>query len=90
MQPVPTYQLTAGVSLFALFGGAPPPFLRFPPTFFLLGNVFFPRQPLQTATKASVSCVLFLFENAVVDTKTKYVFAIIGVFLLGFTNEVFR
>lgn len=45
---------------------------------------------VQTATKASVSCVLFLFENAVVDTKTKYVFAIIGAFLLGFTNEVFR
>ena len=71
--------------MFALFWRCPFPVFSPPPSwhFFLLAN-------LQAATKASASCVLFLFEDAVVDTKTKYVFAIIGVFLLGFTNELFR
>ncbi|CAM9539476.1 unnamed protein product [Choristocarpus tenellus] len=35
-------------------------------------------------------CVLFLFENAVVDTTGKYVGVLIGVFLLGLVNEAIR
>ena len=35
-------------------------------------------------------CILFLFENATVDTSTKYAFAAIGVFLMGFANEMIR
>lgn len=45
---------------------------------------------MQAAVKSSVSCVLFLFEDAAVDTKTKYAFAVIGVFLMGFANEMIR
>mmetsp|Transcript_6247 Transcript_6247/g.9746 ORF Transcript_6247/g.9746 Transcript_6247/m.9746 type:complete len:170 (+) Transcript_6247:112-621(+) len=33
-------------------------------------------------------CMLFLFEGAVVDTATKYVFAILGAFLLAFGMHV--
>eukprot|EP00904_Undaria_pinnatifida_P002268 jgi/Undpi1/12041/HiC_scaffold_4.g01740.m1 len=44
----------------------------------------------QSATKASVNCVLFLFEGAGVTSETKYAFAVIGVFLLGFANEMIR
>lgn len=44
----------------------------------------------QAASKASSACVLFLFEGSAVNTETKYAFAIIGVFLMGFTNEMVR
>ncbi|CAN0390761.1 unnamed protein product [Pylaiella littoralis] len=44
----------------------------------------------QAAVTDSVSCVLFLFEGAVVDSKTKYAFAAIGVFLMGFAVEMIR
>ncbi|CAM9845974.1 unnamed protein product [Ectocarpus sp. 4 AP-2014] len=44
----------------------------------------------QSATSASVSCILFLFEGAGVDTKTKYVFAALGAFCMGFANEMIR
>lgn len=35
-------------------------------------------------------CVLFLFEGANVDTPTKYVFALLGAFLMSFANEIIR
>lgn len=44
----------------------------------------------QAATTASVNCVLFLFEGAAVDTRTKYTFAAIGAFLMGFASEMIR
>eukprot|EP00903_Cladosiphon_okamuranus_P010730 g10142.t1 len=44
----------------------------------------------QAATSASVRCILFLFEGAGVDTKTKYAFAALGAFAMGFTNEMIR
>lgn len=45
---------------------------------------------VQAATSASVRCILFLFEGAGVDTKTKYAFAALGAFTMGFTNEMIR
>ncbi|CAM9253686.1 unnamed protein product [Ectocarpus sp. 8 AP-2014] len=44
----------------------------------------------QSATSASVNCILFLFEGAGVDTKTKYAFAALGAFCMGFANEMIR
>eukprot|EP00752_Nemacystus_decipiens_P009703 g8666.t1 len=44
----------------------------------------------QAATSASVNCILFLFEGAGVDTKTKYAFAALGAFAMGFANEMIR
>ncbi|CAB1099913.1 unnamed protein product [Ectocarpus sp. CCAP 1310/34] len=44
----------------------------------------------QAATSASVNCILFLFEGAGVDTKTKYAFAALGAFCMGFANEMIR
>lgn len=44
----------------------------------------------QRATESSVNCVLFLFEDAVVDNETKYAFAVIGAFLIAFTTEIIR
>eukprot|EP00050_Salpingoeca_kvevrii_P004887 m.264828 g.264828 ORF g.264828 m.264828 type:complete len:217 (+) comp11055_c0_seq1:6910-7560(+) len=35
-------------------------------------------------------CVLFLFQDAVVDTATRYAFAVLGAFALGMCNEFFR
>jgi Ctr copper transporter family len=34
------------------------------------------------------SCVLFLFEGAVVDSATKYAFAVLGAFLMAMMNEL--
>ena len=36
------------------------------------------------------TCVLFLFQGAAVDTATKYAFAILGVFVIAFLNEILR
>ncbi|CAN0065670.1 unnamed protein product [Ascophyllum nodosum] len=44
----------------------------------------------QSASGADATCVLFLFQNAVVDTKTKYAIAVIGVFCMAFANEMIR
>lgn len=44
----------------------------------------------QAASSHTVNCVLFLFEGAAVDTATKYAFAVIGVFCMGFANEMIR
>lgn len=52
--------------------------------------LFFLRFSRQAATTASVRCILFLFEGAGVDTKTKYAFAAIGAFLMAFGNEMIR
>eukprot|EP00054_Salpingoeca_dolichothecata_P002724 m.23709 g.23709 ORF g.23709 m.23709 type:complete len:178 (+) comp13224_c0_seq1:90-623(+) len=35
-------------------------------------------------------CILFLFQNAVVDSATRYAFAVIGSFFLSFTAEFLR
>ena len=37
-----------------------------------------------------MSCVLFLFEGAAVDTRTKYAFAVLGAFAMGFANDMIR
>ncbi|CAM9844113.1 unnamed protein product, partial [Scytosiphon promiscuus] len=44
----------------------------------------------QAASSATTSCVLFLFEGAAVDSETKYAFAAIGAFLMGFATEMIR
>lgn len=44
----------------------------------------------QAASSESARCVLFLFEGAVVDSATKYAFAVMGAFAIGFATEIIR